>query len=125
MPPAEMGKATAAAAHRPLLKIKLGGGAIPSGSRRCAPRLAATTLIVDANEGWAEDNLAANLAACAKAGVGADRAAAAGRRATQALAKIERPIPVCADESATALPRYQHWSDAMTLSTSSSTRPAA
>ena len=34
--------------------------------RRAAPR---AELIVDANEGWTADNLAANLAACADAGV--------------------------------------------------------
>src|SRR5215467_7634402 len=59
----------AAAADRPLLKIKLGGDGDPeriAAIRRAAP---AAELIVDANEGWRPDDLAANLAACAAAGV--------------------------------------------------------
>ena len=59
---------------------------------------AACELIVDANEGWNEGNLAANLAACAAGRRRAGRAAAAGRP-RRALADIKRPIPVCADES--------------------------
>jgi L-Ala-D/L-Glu epimerase len=96
--PAEMAAAAEAAAWRPLLKIKLGGGDDReriAAVRRFAPR---AELIVDANEGWNADNVAKNLAACADAGVtlieqplpeGADAVLANGRR----------PIPVCADES--------------------------
>jgi len=89
-----------------LLKVKLGGNSNDGGDpariatvRAAAPK---ATLIVDANEGWNADNLAANFAACAKAGVelieqplpeGADGM----------LADIKRPIPVCADESAHGL----------------------
>ena len=63
--------------------------------RRAAPR---AELIVDANEGWTEDNLAQNLAACADAGVTLiEQPLPEGRDA--ALARIKRPIPVCADES--------------------------
>ena len=98
-PPAAMAAAAAKAASRALLKVKL--GAEGDGARIAAVRAAApkATLIVDANEGWDERNLAANLAACAQAGVvlveqplpdGGD----------QALARLQRPIPVCADESA-------------------------
>jgi len=98
-PPAAMATAAAKAASRALLKVKL--GAEGDGARIAAVRAAApkATLIVDANEGWDERNLAANLAACAQAGVvlveqplpdGGD----------QALARLQRPIPVCADESA-------------------------
>ena len=97
--PAAMADAAAKAASRALLKVKL--GAEGDGARIAAVRAAApkATLIVDANEGWSEGNLAANLAACAAAGVvlveqplpeGGDGA----------LARLKRPIPVCADESA-------------------------
>ncbi len=67
--PETMAEATAKAAHRALLKIKLGGDG--DGARIAAVRKAAppTELIVDANEAWTEDNLAANLEACADAGV--------------------------------------------------------
>jgi L-Ala-D/L-Glu epimerase / N-acetyl-D-glutamate racemase len=94
----QMAQAAAAAAARPLLKIKLGGPGDPeriAAIRNAAP---AAELIVDANEGWRPDSLAANLAACAAAGVtlieqplpAADDAA---------LATIARTVPICADES--------------------------
>ena len=63
--------------------------------RRSAP---AARLIVDANEGWAETELPAMFAACAEFGVELiEQPLPAGRDA--ALAEIERPVPVCADES--------------------------
>jgi L-alanine-DL-glutamate epimerase-like enolase superfamily enzyme len=100
--PAEMAKAAAASANRALLKIKLGGNDEHGGdpARIFAVRAAApkATLVVDANEGWNEDNLAANLAACAQANVVlVEQPLPEGR--DQALGRIKRPIPVCADES--------------------------
>lgn len=95
---ATMGEAASAAASRPLLKLKLGG---PEDAERLrAVRAAAPNadLIVDANEAWSAADLPAKLAACAEAGVrlieqplpAADDGALAG---------LDRPIPVCADES--------------------------
>jgi len=96
--PAVMAEAAERAASRPLLKVKLGGGddgARIAAVRRAAPRAA---LIVDANEGWGDDNLARNLTACADAGVTLiEQPLPEGRDA--ALTRIKRPIPVCADES--------------------------
>ncbi len=100
--PAEMAQAAERAAWRPLLKLKLGG---PGGGEDDAGRIAAVRraapraeLIVDANEGWDRDTLARNLAACAQAGVTLiEQPLPEGR--DEALAHIERPIPVCADES--------------------------
>ena len=63
--------------------------------RQAAPQ---SELIVDANEGWTADNLAANLAACAAAGVTLVEQPLPAD-ADAALASIRRPIPVCADES--------------------------
>jgi L-alanine-DL-glutamate epimerase-like enolase superfamily enzyme len=97
--PAAMAEAAERAASRPLLKVKLGGGD-DDGRRIAAVRRAAPSaeLIVDANEGWADDNLAQNLAACADAGVTlVEQPLPEGGDA--ALARIKRPIPVCADES--------------------------
>jgi L-Ala-D/L-Glu epimerase len=97
--PAAMAAAAARAAGRPLLKVKLGGGD-DDGKRIAAVRRAApkARLIVDANEGWDEKDLAKNLAACAEAGVTLiEQPLPEGRDA--ALAQIKRPIPVCADES--------------------------
>jgi L-alanine-DL-glutamate epimerase-like enolase superfamily enzyme len=96
--PETMAAATARAAHRPLLKIKLGGDG--DGMRIAAVRAAAprSELIVDANEAWTADNLEQNLAACAAAGVTlVEQPLPAGK--DQALAQIRRPIAVCADES--------------------------
>jgi L-alanine-DL-glutamate epimerase-like enolase superfamily enzyme len=96
--PETMAAATASAAHRPLLKIKLGGdgcGARIAAVRRAAPD---SELIVDANEAWTPDNLAQNLAACADAGVTlVEQPLPAGN--DEALARIRRPLKVCADES--------------------------
>ena len=101
--PAAMAEAAAKAAHRPLLKVKLGGNDDQFGdaARIAAVRAAApqATLIVDANEGWDERNLAANLAACADAGVVLVEQPLPDR-GDQALARLKRPLPVCADESA-------------------------
>ncbi len=96
---ADMAAAAERAAWRPLLKVKLGGGP-DDGKRIAAVRRAAprAELIVDANEGWNEDNLALNLAACADAGVTLiEQPLPEGR--DDALARNKRPIPVCADES--------------------------
>ena len=95
---AAMAAAAERAAWRPLLKVKLGGdddGTRIAAVRRAAPR---AQLIVDANEGWNLDNFKANLAACADAGVTLiEQPLPKGR--DEALARIKRPIPVCADES--------------------------
>jgi L-alanine-DL-glutamate epimerase-like enolase superfamily enzyme len=96
--PEAMASATAKAARRPLLKIKLGGDgddARIAAVRKAAPE---SELIVDANEAWTPDNLEHNLAACANAGVTlVEQPLPAGRDV--ALARIKRPIAVCADES--------------------------
>jgi len=96
--PANMAKAAEKSANRALLKVKL--GAEGDVARIAAVRSAApsSTLIVDANEGWSEHNIAVNLAACAKAGVALiEQPLPEGQ--DQVLARMQRPIPVCADES--------------------------
>ncbi len=97
--PETMAAAAAAASHRPLLKIKLGGAGDDAARlravRRAAPR---SELVVDANEGWTPFNLAAHLALCAELGVTCvEQPLPAG--ADQQLAAIVRPVAVCADES--------------------------
>ncbi len=96
--PATMAAATEKAAHRPLLKIKLGGDG--DGERIAAVRRAApnSELIVDANEAWTPSNLEPNLAACAEAGVIlVEQPLPAGW--DEMLGRIRRPVRVCADES--------------------------
>ncbi|MEA2895431.1 MAG: L-Ala-D/L-Glu epimerase [Bradyrhizobium sp.] len=96
--PEAMAAATAKAANRPLLKIKLGGDG--DGDRIAAVRKEApeSELIVDANEAWTPANLEQNLADCEAVGVTLiEQPLAAGR--DEALARIRRPVAVCADES--------------------------
>lgn len=96
--PESMAEATTKAAHRPLLKIKLGGDGDEvriAAVRKAAPD---AEMIVDANEAWTDGNLERHLAACAEAGVTMiEQPLPAGQ--DQALARIKRPVSVCADES--------------------------
>ncbi len=96
--PASMADAAERAAHRPLLKVKLGGEG--DEARIAAVRGAApdAELIVDANEAWTPDNLERLLGACAEAGVTlVEQPLPAGNDA--ALGRIAHAVPVCADES--------------------------
>ena len=96
--PDSMAEAAAKVAHRPLLKIKLGGAgdaARIAAVRKAVPQ---SQLIVDANEAWTEADLEANLAACAAAGVTLVEQPLPARQ-DGILARIERPLAVCADES--------------------------
>lgn len=85
-------------ASRPLLKVKIGGeGDIERirAVRQAAPQ---SRLILDANEGWTDENVGENLAAAAALGVAlVEQPLPAGKDAI--LGRIERPVPVCADES--------------------------
>ena len=96
--PANMERAAAKHAQRPLLKIKLGGEddmARLEAVRRGAPD---TRIIVDANEGWSAElytELAPHLVRLGVALVEQPLPA----KADDMLSEIERPLPVCADES--------------------------
>ena len=115
--PDEMAAAAAAAAHRPILKVKLGGPGDPA--RIAAVRGAApgARLLVDANEAWTPETLGANFAACAAAGVElVEQPLPAGQ--DEALAGMRRPVAVCADESlhvAADLPRLAGRYDAVNV----------
>lgn len=97
--PEEMAEATRKAAHRTLLKIKLGGtgGDI---ERIRAVRAAApnSTLIADANEGWTPENLVPHLRECHAARFALIEQPLPAK-ADDALANVERLVPLCADES--------------------------
>jgi L-alanine-DL-glutamate epimerase-like enolase superfamily enzyme len=99
--PGAMAEAARKVAHRALLKVKLGAAGDPAriaAVRAAAPKAA---LIVDANEGWTEGNLQENLAACAEARVALiEQPLPEGR--DDALSRIRRKMPICADESAHA-----------------------
>jgi len=96
--PAKMREQAAANAHRPLLKLKLGGG--PEDLARVAAVREATqaVLIVDANEGWSEAELAHMPAELAALGVALiEQPVPAGQ--DEILAGIDHPVAFCADES--------------------------
>ena len=96
--PESMAAAARAAADRPVLKIKLGGNADLACLRAVRAAAPEAELIVDANEGWREADLAVNLEACADAGVRlVEQPLPADRDG--ALGTVQRVVPVCADES--------------------------
>ena len=97
--PEAMRQAAADHQARPLLKVKLGGGAEDLERLRAvrdgAPQ---ARLIVDANEGWTPALYAEMTPHLAAAGVElVEQPLPAG--ADAALADLPRPVPVCADES--------------------------
>jgi len=96
--PEEMATAAAKAAHRPLLKIKLGGtDDLPRLEAVCqaAPD---SRLIVDANEAWSPADYERLAPELARLGVALlEQPLPAGSDA--ALAVLPHPVPVCADES--------------------------
>ena len=85
-------------AARPLLKVKIGGDGDIARIRAVRDAAPKSRLILDANEGWTDDNIRENLAAAAELGVSlVEQPLPAGEDAI--LAQIDRPVPVCADES--------------------------
>lgn len=97
--PASMEEAATRAATRPLLKIKLGGGAEDiariEAVRRGAPN---AQIIVDANEGWSVAEYHALAPVLLNLGVTmVEQPFPAGD--DDALLGMDRPLPVCADES--------------------------
>ncbi|MEM7719025.1 MAG: dipeptide epimerase, partial [Pseudomonadota bacterium] len=96
--PERMTAAAARHAHRPLLKIKLGGAddmARLEAVRHGAPT---TPIVIDANEGWTADVYSELAPHLVKLGVMmVEQPLPAGD--DDLLAEIVRPLPVCADES--------------------------
>ena len=96
--PERMEAAAAAEAGRPLLKLKLAGAGDLDRVGAVHAAAPATRLVVDANEGWtvAEyETFAPRLAALGVVMI--EQPLPADRDG--ALARIARPVPVCADES--------------------------
>ena len=97
--PDEMEAKAAENAHRPLLKIKLGGGDEDMERLRAVRRGAPNAkIIVDANEGWTIDLYTQMAPVLLEMGVAmVEQPLPAGD--DDALLGIDRPLPVCADES--------------------------
>jgi L-alanine-DL-glutamate epimerase-like enolase superfamily enzyme len=86
-------------ADRPLIKVKVGGENDAERIRAVADAAPSSRIILDANEGWSDDNIVENMSAAAKAGVVLiEQPLPAGKDAI--LTKIPHPVPICADESA-------------------------
>jgi L-alanine-DL-glutamate epimerase-like enolase superfamily enzyme len=86
-------------ADRPLIKVKVGGENDAERIRAVADAVPSSRIILDANEGWSEENIVQNMLAAAKAGVVLiEQPLPAGKDAI--LTKIPHPVPICADESA-------------------------
>ncbi|WP_256750392.1 N-acetyl-D-Glu racemase DgcA [Mesorhizobium sp. Mes31] len=96
--PEAMAAQARANAARPLLKVKIGGDndiARIHAVRQAAPD---SRIILDANEGWTDDNIVANLAFAAEQGIAlVEQPLPAGHDGI--LRHIAHPVPICADES--------------------------
>lgn len=96
--PEEMRAQAAKHAHRALLKVKVGTSDDTARIRAVRSGAPGSRIILDANEGWTEANIAAQFAACAENGISLiEQPLPAGR--DEILASLPRPVPVCADES--------------------------
>jgi L-alanine-DL-glutamate epimerase-like enolase superfamily enzyme len=85
-------------AHRPLLKVKLGGTGDVARIEAVRAGAPAAAIIVDANEGWTVESYAELAPVLLRLGVAmVEQPFPAG--ADDALAGMARPLPVCADES--------------------------
>jgi L-alanine-DL-glutamate epimerase-like enolase superfamily enzyme len=97
-------------AARPLLKIKLGTDNDEARLRAVRDAAPDAQIILDANEGWNEDNLERHMALAAETGIALiEQPLPAGRDA--ALAHIRHLVPVCADESVHATGDLRHLRD--------------
>ena len=96
--PDAMAVQAAANAARPLLKVKIGGENDIERIRAVVDAAPRSRIILDANEGWTDGNVEANLAAAAELGIALiEQPLPAGR--DEILRRIEHAVPICADES--------------------------
>src|SRR5690606_10070982 len=85
-------------AARPVLKVKVGTSDDTSRIAAVAEAAPNSRIILDANEGWTEENIRMHLLAAARHGVAViEQPLPAGR--DDFLRNIPHPVPICADES--------------------------
>lgn len=85
-------------AHRPLLKVKIGGDGDVDRIRAVVKAAPNSRIILDANEGWTDENIRENMAIAADLGIAlVEQPLPAGRDGI--LRDIPHPVPICADES--------------------------
>jgi L-alanine-DL-glutamate epimerase-like enolase superfamily enzyme len=96
--PEAMAAEAAGQAHRPLLKVKLGTADDEARMRAVRQAAPQSAIIIDANEGWTDDNLERHLKIAQELGISLiEQPLPAGR--DERLARVQRVVPVCADES--------------------------
>ncbi len=96
--PEAMAAQARANAARPLLKVKIGGSGDIARIRAVVEAAPDSKIILDANEGWTNENIRENLAAAAKLGIAlVEQPLPAGQDGI--LREIDHPVPICADES--------------------------
>jgi L-alanine-DL-glutamate epimerase-like enolase superfamily enzyme len=84
--------------ERPLLKIKLGTDNDEERMRAVRAGAPQSRIIIDANEGWTDANLAAHLAIARELDIALiEQPLPAGK--DNLLSSIDRLVPICADES--------------------------
>jgi L-alanine-DL-glutamate epimerase-like enolase superfamily enzyme len=96
--PEEMAAKARALARLPLLKLKLGGDGDAERMRAVRAARPDARLVADANEAWRAEDLATLLEIAAETRLElVEQPLPAGR--DEVLARLPRPVPVCADES--------------------------
>ena len=94
----QMGAQARAQAARPVLKVKVGSTDDEARIRAVRAGAPESRIILDANEGWSDDNLVRHMAIAAECRVSLiEQPLPAGSDGM--LADIVRPVRVCADES--------------------------
>lgn len=94
----QMGAQAIAQAARPVLKVKVGSSDDEARIRAVRAGAPNSRIILDANEGWSDENVVRHMAIAAECSVSLiEQPLPAGRDGM--LADIARPVPVCADES--------------------------
>lgn len=97
--PEKMAEDAAKAAYHSILKIKLGGTDDTARMRAVAAAAPDCRIIVDANEGWTTENLIENIKTAAENRVELiEQPLPVGKDGM--LGRIDRIVPICADESA-------------------------
>ncbi len=96
--PEAMAAQARANAARPLLKVKIGGDNDMARIRAVTEAAPQSRIILDANEGWTDENVETNLAFAARHRIAlVEQPLPAGRDGI--LRQIAHPVPICADES--------------------------
>lgn len=96
--PEQMAQQARAQSSRPLLKVKVGTPDDRSRIEAVAQAAPASRIILDANEGWSDENIRDHLLVAARHGIALiEQPLPAGKDAI--LRDIPHPVPICADES--------------------------